>query len=266
MTDFLARTDWAQVNASVNTYSIPFPYLAEGHVYVYTRATGDDTSIPEVYTGTVTFLDSSLVTLSPALVDETKDVQFRRITPSDDLLTRFETPGPIDKDELNNALLQLLYIVQEAYDLALSIQDDLALLSSIVAEILAALLEIRSIASAIAYQYDIIAAVPYSPVVGSQIGPIPIVRPLTLLATAPGSRGWALQPLTSGTFTLNIQKNLVTVGTIVWTATEDEPTFTVVSDVSFATTDILTLEVDASSTTFEQFGVTLKMHREGDLS
>jgi len=273
MTNFLARTDWIPIVSGVSSWSFAFPYLDNEHVYVYVRNAADDHDAvaPTVYSGTITFLDANLISLVG--LTTAQEIQIRRITPSDDLLTRFDTPGPINKLELNDALLQLLYVLQEAFDLALSVQDDLALLSSIVAEILAALdeirdalTEIRDIASAIAYQYDIGASVPYPPNADDTILTQAIVRPITLPADATGSTAVASAAPSGADAVFSIQKNGVEVGTVTFPDGSTTPAFVVASAVDFAAGDRLSLVCTTTDNVFENFGITLRCARNGDLS
>jgi len=93
-------------DGSTTVYTFSFPYLDADHIHCYID--GDETTFFSVTaTGEVTF-DSA-----PALAST---VQIARETPRDEQLTVFTDTSVLLESDLNTAELQLLYLVQEAYD------------------------------------------------------------------------------------------------------------------------------------------------------
>ncbi len=89
-------------------FTIPCPYLSTEHIHVKVdNIPVDDVDIT---------VSGSTVTLNKGAPDTGAAVKVYRRTPSDDLIARFSDPSILQDDDLNNALLQLLYLSQEALD------------------------------------------------------------------------------------------------------------------------------------------------------
>lgn len=88
-----------------------------------------------------------------------------------------------------------------------------------------------------------------------------VMVPARLLATAPGSTGYAGAAPTGDTV-LAIHKNGVSVGTVTFAAAASSATFSVASDVDFAAGDRLQMVgPDPADNTFADFSINLKLMR-----
>lgn len=95
-------------NGATTIYAIPFPYLDKGHVKIYKDG------ILQLLTTDYTWLTSSSIQLVTSAVSGAL-VVIKRVTPTAPL-TVF-TPGNLDTDDLNVAVLQPLYVAEEGRDL-----------------------------------------------------------------------------------------------------------------------------------------------------
>ncbi|MBK3400417.1 phage tail fiber protein [Methylobacterium ajmalii] len=90
-----------------NAFPVPFPFLKRPDIHAY---------VDEVEVRPLTWLTSNLVRLPVAAGDLAgKVVRIQRITPNQDAVVTFK-PGQLDQGDLNRAVLQLLYVSQEAAD------------------------------------------------------------------------------------------------------------------------------------------------------
>jgi hypothetical protein len=126
MPSYLARVTYPSVGTTQN-FAVPFPYLSEDHVEVFKVPVGTD---PETVTALIvgvdyTWTSASVIHLTAAPTAN-PSVLLRRTTPSDGLLERLTSPGPVLAAELNALATQLLYISQEANDQALASDADLS--------------------------------------------------------------------------------------------------------------------------------------------
>lgn len=90
--------------------NVPFPYIKEEHVHVYKDGV-------EVDQSTLVWTSPSTIEL-PSTPTVGTTIKVRRITPSSELLVIWENPSALDANQLNLANLHVLYVAQEAYDLA----------------------------------------------------------------------------------------------------------------------------------------------------
>ena len=96
--------------AGQDTVTVSFPYLDRAHVHV----TIDDTTLAD---GDLVWASAGLIDLPEALVGG-ENVKVWRNTPADNLIYQAQ-PGGIDHRQVNRSFLQLLYVIQEAYDSAI---------------------------------------------------------------------------------------------------------------------------------------------------
>lgn len=98
-------------SGSSDVVSVPFPYLDKGHVHVTKN--------------NVAILDADLVWNNPSQIKlptmpaAGAVLKVYRSTPGDALLTVWSSPNVFDHRDLNSAMRQLLYVIQEAFDAAL---------------------------------------------------------------------------------------------------------------------------------------------------
>lgn len=114
-------------------------------------------------------------------------------------------------------------------------------------------------------RYDIAMSVGYEAEAGEVLLVYPIPEPMTLPATAAGSRGRCVTP-PNGILRLSVRRNWVPgssgteVGTITFAANSVFAIFTVQGDKPFATNDLLTIHMpDNPPAGFANFGVTLRL-------
>ena len=232
------------------SFSVPFPYINQSHVLV--SVGGEAVAY--------SFTSPSQITFSVAPANGAA-VSFQRKTPSDDLLAYIQGKSVLKSKELNLVYTQLLYIMQEVFDVGAGLEDSTIEVGAALAEIIAALAEIRVVASAIAYQYDAIVSVPYNPQVDDTVAHFPVVRPLLLEQDAPGSEADALYPPSSLPAVVSIRKNDVEVGTVTFLAGSSDGTFNVPADVTFVAGDTISYVVTSADLTFRHFGITTKHKR-----
>lgn len=105
------------LSGTTDVVSVPFPFIARSHVRV---KVGD-----EVITSQVQWLTNGTIKL-PQVYPAGTVCRVSRHTPAAEMLVRFTSPDEMSGDEINTGLVQLLYIVQEAFDLTAGLQDGLA--------------------------------------------------------------------------------------------------------------------------------------------
>lgn len=164
---FLSRTETVS-DGTTSTFSISFPFLDRTHVGVFVTAV--DASTPASYTGTVTFNSDSQVVLNPVPATGVL-VSIRRSTPVDDLIDILTAPSTFNAPENNLIFTQLLYLIQEALDAGLDLEDE---------GILGILADIR-------FTYSVPVAATQLFDLNETVGPIPIEVNTRLLAGLPGS-------------------------------------------------------------------------------
>ncbi len=91
------------------TFNVPFPYLDESHVKAYVDGV-EDTDF--------TFPTSSQITFSTPPASGSLNLLIQRETPKTTRVVDWESGAQIEEVNLDNADLQMLYIVQEAFDAA----------------------------------------------------------------------------------------------------------------------------------------------------
>lgn len=221
MTDFLSRTVKVS-NGTGPTVALTFPYLDEAHVFYYTQA-GDDAPVP--YTGTVSYVSSSLANLSPFPAAGVSIIA-QRITPRADLLDRFASPSTLRSTELNFICTQLLYLIQEGLDNGLDLSQ----------------FDIASLLAGLRFTYDYSASV-----VGSlafEEDEIAFHHALTAQATLPaGMTGSQWKTLTGGApgsddHIISLRRNGVQFGTATCAQSQLAWVFSVPADVTFAIGDV----------------------------
>jgi len=94
-------------NGSVDTFSVPFPYLSKAHVQVLVNGT------PQILPHR--WLNDSTVKLHtvPGAGDK---VVIQRVTPMDSRLVQFQNGSVLTQQDLNTAVAQVFYIQQELQD------------------------------------------------------------------------------------------------------------------------------------------------------
>lgn len=108
-------------------------------------------------------------------------------------------------------------------------------------------------------RYDIALSVGYEAEAGETLLVFTIPEPMTLPATAAGSRGRAVTP-PNGIIRLVVRRNGTDIGTITYAANSVFAIFTVMGDKAFATNDLLTIHMpDNPPPGFQNFGATLRM-------
>lgn len=108
-------------------------------------------------------------------------------------------------------------------------------------------------------RYDISVSVGYPPEPNETVLVLPIIQAMTLPANAIGSLATATNPPTSPVI-LSIMRNGIYVGTVLYTSSSFAGSFTVLSAVTFAMGDRLTVTMPNSvPETFRNFGMVLRM-------
>ena len=238
-------------NGATASFSVSFPYILDAHVLV----TVDSQVVA------YSFTTPSQITFSVAPANNAL-VVFRRRTPADALLAIVQGKSVLKSAELNLVYTQLLYIMQESFDIANLLEGSTIEIAAALLEIQNSLAELRLIAAWIAYQYDAIFSIPFRPSNGEILGTLPVVRGLKLVsAGAGGSRAYTDGQSTGTSSIVSIQKNGVEVGTVTFAADAATGTFSIPSDVTFADADRLSLRCTTATSTFRDFAVTLKLRR-----
>lgn len=96
-------------NGTQRNYSVPFPYISKAHVFVFVNGA-------DLGSSNWSWLDDTTIRLDAAAVAKA-EVRVQRLTPAEDPIVTFTT-GPKAPSDLNTAILQSLYLMQEAWDLA----------------------------------------------------------------------------------------------------------------------------------------------------
>lgn len=246
-----------------SNFAVPFPYLDQSHVFVFV----DDTSVP------FTFTSPSQVEITGGAPAASSTLVIRRVTPVEDLLATIGSRSTLKSSELNRVNLQLLYVVQESFDAALALNDiaaqiagDAATVAANAATVATSLATILNIASGIAYQYDAIFSIPYTPVNNERVAVFPIVRSVTLPAGAVGSEVELYNAASSNDVIFSIRKNNVEVGTLTFANGSTTGVWAIAADVDFASGDDLSFVCTQADASFSNVGVTLKLQRNGDIA
>lgn len=236
-------------------YSVPFPFLAEAHVIV--SVGGGVAAYTFTSPSQITF---SLPPASGALV------VIRRRTPVDELLAIVQGRSVLKTAELNLVYTQLLYIMQEAFDVTDLLENSTIEVAAALALVQETLENILAIARGIAYQYDCIISIPYNPAAGDSICSFPIVRSVSLVALAPGSLANTLTPSDGLDVVFSIQKNAVEVGTLTFPTGDNAGVFSVPVTADFISGDILTVRCTDGNVAIRDIGITLKLQRNGGIT
>lgn len=243
---FLSRTE--SVSDGINDeYTIDYPFLARDHNFVV--VTPPDTEQPELYEGTITFINNGLIRLTPN-PDAGWLVSRRRRTPSEQLIDILTSPSTVNADEINLIATQLLFLIQEALDAGIDLAGE----------------GLLNIIRDLRYTYDVVIVATESFFVGERVGPIVITRNVTLEAGAPGTRGRTYKPPTGGNHVLRIDKNggVANGGSEVGTVTvtpAGEVTVDVLNGVAFAPGDDISL-VTTTDQNLDEFGITFRFRRD----
>lgn len=163
----VSRTE-SVADGATDTFPISFPYLAEDHVFVFTKAPGE--AALTQYTEGFTFTSPSMIQLNTTPANGTV-VSRRRVTPNDDLLAFLEAPSTVSDEELNLVHTQLLYLIQENLDASLGLADE----------------GILDILTNLRFTYDIILSGPAQFEGGDVIGPVPVTEAISIAIDAAGS-------------------------------------------------------------------------------
>lgn len=94
-----------EANGTTNTYSVPFPFISKRHVKVFV----DGVEVPYTWQGT------SFVVLDPQPPFGSL-VTIKRETPKDKAQVDYTDGSILTASDLDTQTLQLLFVVQEAYD------------------------------------------------------------------------------------------------------------------------------------------------------
>lgn len=156
--------------AGQTVVSVPFPYLAQIDVHI----TIFDDLIPDV---DLVWSAPNQITV-PTPLNAGDAIHVYRSTPADDLLYVAQ-PGIIDYRQVNRGLLQLLYIVQEAYDTSIQARDAVQDVTTILDQVTALYNSIVTMHAEVVTDYDFISALtfyynfamttPYPPSVGEKL-------------------------------------------------------------------------------------------------
>jgi hypothetical protein len=244
---FLSRT-YFENDGTIETYAFDWPYLLPAHVLLLTRP-GPGTKWTVLVQGDDwEFTSANLITLLiPPLADGTETV-VRRQTPNENLIDMLTAPSTLSTAELNVISTQLLYLIQEALDSGLSFEGNA------IGDILDELLR------AARFTYDISFSGYDQAVVGRRVGPVSIVRPLTLTAGSTGHAAKAVPaPAQSYTFSLRDSSNTA-FGTLVFGPSG--ATITITNSRTFEAGDSFSLVCTiAGGSEIFNFGATFKMAR-----
>jgi Phage T7 tail fibre protein len=244
---FLSRT-YFENDGTIETYAFDWPYLLPVHVLLLTRP---GPALPwEVLVQDVDweFTSPNVISLLGAPLADGTETVVRRQTPNENLLDILTAPSTLSTAELNVISTQLLYLIQEALDSGLSFEGNA------IGDTLDELLR------AARFTYDISLSGYDQAVVGRRIGPVPIVRDLSLLAGSTGHSGSQFPtPESSYTFQLRDQDD-VSFGTVVYAPSG--VTVTITNTRNFVAGDSLSMVCSIAGGS-EQFnmGATFKMAR-----
>jgi hypothetical protein len=96
-------------DASTRLYAVPFPYLSKAHVKVFLNKFPLNTPLDYSWNG-----DGSIEFRVAPQQDDA--IEIARFTTENDALVRFQNGSVLTEDELNTAVLQMLYLLQETRD------------------------------------------------------------------------------------------------------------------------------------------------------
>lgn len=272
-------------------FAVPFPYLATAHVAAFVNGS------PVEFTWTT----SSLIQVdSEDLVvneDGECNLRIRRLTPASEMLTVFASPSNFRPVQVNNAFLQLLYILQEAFDASLEALILAQEIAQTHAAVLAALSQVQAIlaqvqqirddfddeAAALLLQVqemiaqieavwqnttmDVAVSVPYRTGRNEVVASFQFAEQWTLLEDAEGSKAWALSPGAAvSTIIKLIHIDAAQVetefATVTFAAEANSGTFSEFSEKTFLPGETLKLQVDEDADAdFRHWGLVLRTYR-----
>lgn len=219
---FLARNEIIS-DGVTPTVAVPFPYLEQEHVFVYLRTDPDASSLQTIYTGVVSWSSPSLISLSP-IPASGQQIIVKRVTPRIVLLDRLTAPGTLLPEEINYLDTQLLYIIQEALDIGLTLEAT----------------DLTGLLSDLRYTYDVAWYGNDLFTGGDVAGAHAFVRSVLLATDGFGSEYAVVDGPTTQDHILSVQHNDVEIGTI--TITKDTDVITpVINETIFAVGDNLTV-------------------------
>lgn len=150
-------------NGNTTTFAIPFPFLDVSHL------TATVNSIPVAFT----LEDSQWFVITPAPAAGAK-VRIERTTPSDALLVAFEDASTLTQHDLNTALRQMFFLVQEALDDSLTAAELVAQISATALTIQQQFQQLQNWLANGQFYEDYIITIPYSPQGERVIANIPL--------------------------------------------------------------------------------------------
>lgn len=221
-------------NGVLTDFVVPFSYLDPAHVHVQVDGV----------TQTFTFQTPGLVRIAPAPGIGTR-VRIFRQTPTANLLAQFAPTSSLTSADLNLALLQSLYVIQEAADAA-----GLTLSASSLGELYA-----RNAA----WFYDVVVSVPFTPDPNETFFRMPITRAVQLPGGALLSRAVANNP-PGVSVSFEMLRNNVVFGTVSFAAAGGAGTFNVPAPVSFVDGDTFSMRIVGSAPIlWRDFGFNFRM-------
>jgi hypothetical protein len=198
-------------SGSSDLVTVPFPFLSQDHVHITldNEAVADDD---------LTWITDGQLQL-PSTPAAAVSIRVYRTTPREEMLTTF-SPGNLDHRDMNNSLLQLLYVMQEAFDAVTTEgsaeQDILDYLAQILAMYEAILdmyeqiqewyEEIQALLAAFAFYFDVAFSTPFGPTDGQILASWPIAESLLFDEDAVGFKaGSHSGSATSGDSTFDVK-------------------------------------------------------------
>lgn len=249
-------------DGSNRIFSITFPYLSRDHIAVY---------VGGVLTTAFTYLTDSSIQLTVAPANGVA-VYLRRDTPPVSPMVTFNNGAALKGGDLNTNGRQLLYVVQEAVDSALTIlamadaveaaklaaAASAAAAATSAADAAAVLAQVLAAALALTQTYDISVSIPILPGSGSNAAVYVMSRSLSLAAGASGRIKLAV--VGSVNTVLSIKKNAVEIGTATVIAGSTSGTVSITSTTAWAANDVLTIESATSDPAAAPSGVSLTLN------
>lgn len=264
-------------DGSTDTFAVPFPYLAQGHVKVYVDGTLQLSGYSWVTSASIQFA-----------VDPAADavVLIRRETPVNPLVT-YTNAASLKASNLNTDSKQALYVFQEIADLTIGEvllgQDLIDARAQAVAAAAAAAVarddaidaqelseaardaaegfrdDAQAIADALSTSYDIGNSVPFLPAAGEVCMVHAVARSLTINIDAPGSYV-SLPVVGDGDLEVTFYKNGVSFGTCTVTGGTANGSFDVASAVFLTAGDRVSAKVTSANpgAAPEGFGILIK--------
>lgn len=156
-------------NGNTTTFAIPFPFLDVAHL------TATVNGQPVAFT----LQDSQWFVITPAPAFGAK-VKIERTTPSDQLLVAFEDASTLTQHDLNTALRQMFFLVQEALDDSLTAADLVQQIMETALTIEQKFQQLQNWFANGQFYEDYIITIPYSPQGERTIANIPIAEALRL--------------------------------------------------------------------------------------